>query len=256
MKQAPNAQKCGNPLLAAAIFLPVSLATTATIAADDGFDIPGEFSANVALTTDYRFRGITQSSNDPALQGGIDYSIGVTEAVSLYAGLWGSNVDFNDGDQASVEVDYYAGVTTEIQGVGIDVGVIYYSYPGASSGLDYDYFEGKIALGYSPIESVSFGIGYFFSPDYFGSSGTFHYPNAFVEFTPDLGLPLPVTLSATYGYSIIDDNAAFGADDYQDWSVGISTNYKIINLSLQYIDNDLDGPVGDPTVVFTVGASF
>ena len=204
MKQAPNAQKYGNPLLAAAIFLPVSLATTATIAADDGFDIPGEFSANVALTSDYRFRGISQSSNDPALQGGIDY----------------------------------------------------YSYPGASSGLDYDYFEGKIALGYSPIESVSFGIGYFFSPDYFGSSGTFHYPNAFVEFTPDLGLPLPVTLSATYGYSIIDDNAAFGADDYQDWSVGISTNYKIINLSLQYIDNDLDGPVGDPTVVFTVGASF
>ena len=256
MKCAPNAQNFGKLLLAAAVALPVSAVATSTLAADDGFEIPGEFSANAALTTDYRFRGITQSSEDVAIQGGLDYSIDVTDMVSLYAGLWGSSVDFGDGDQASAEVDYYVGVASELNGVGIDLALIYYTYPGASSQLDYNYFEGALSLSYSPMEPVTLGVGYVFSPDYFGSSGTFHYPNASIEVTPPLGLPLPVTFSATYGYSFIDDNDAFGTEDYQDWSVGVSTSYKIMTVSLQYVDNDLGGSIGDPAVVFTVGANF
>jgi uncharacterized protein (TIGR02001 family) len=124
---------------------------------DSTLGIPGEFSANVAITTDYRFRGITQSDENPAIQGGFDYNIGVAEDIGIYAGVWASSVDFNDGDQASIEVDYYGGVTAEFVGIGLDVGLIYYTYPGASSGLDYDYLEGKIALSYSPIESLTLG---------------------------------------------------------------------------------------------------
>lgn len=251
VKTTSNACALGILALASAATLPAGAA-----AAEDGPAIPGEFSANVALTTDYRFRGITQTDEGPAVQGGFDYSVGLAEPFGLYAGIWASNVDFQDGDQAQIEIDYYGGITAEYEGIGIDLGLIYYTYPGASSGLDYDYLEGKIALSYSPVETVTLGVGYNYSPDYFGSSGDFHYPNASVEYTPDLGLPLPLTFSGTYGYNIIDDEAAFGARDYQDWSAGIATSYKFIGLKLQYVDNDLGGSIGDPTAVFTVSASF
>jgi uncharacterized protein (TIGR02001 family) len=261
MKYTPNAQELSSAahrtaLARTILTLPLLVAVSPAIAAEDGPTIPGEFSANVALTTDYRFRGITQTSDNPAIQGGFDYSIGVAEGVGLYAGVWASSVDFSDGDQAQVEIDYYGGVTFDIQGIGVDVGLIYYSYPGASSGLNYDFVEGKIDLSYSPMESLTLGVGYNYSPDYFGSSGHYHYPHASVEYSPTLELPLPVTLSATYGYNAIDDSAAFGARTYHDWSVGIATSYKIIELKLQYIDNDLSGSIGDPTAVFTVSASF
>ncbi len=239
-----------------ALALPLMVAASAAVAAEGGPSIPGELSANVAFATDYRFRGISQTGKNPAIQGGLDYSVDVADGVGVYIGAWGSSVDFNDGDQAQVEIDYYGGVTFEIKGVGVDIGLIYYTYPGASSTLNYDYVEGKIELSYSPIESLTLGIGYNYSPDYFGSSGDFHYPHASVEFTPDLGLPLPITLSATYGYNSIDSAAAFGAPSYSDWSVGIATTYKIVELKLQYIDNDLSGSVGNPTAVFTVSASF
>jgi uncharacterized protein (TIGR02001 family) len=256
MNYTSNAQNLSIFVRNTAFALPLLIAVSPAIAADDGPSIPGELSANVALTTDYRFRGISQTGDNPAIQGGLDYSVGVAEGVSLYVGAWGSSVDFNDGDQAQVEIDYYGGVTFEIKGIGIDIGLIYYSYPGASSGLNYDYVEGKIELSYSPIESLTLGVGYNYSPDYFGSSGDFHYPHASVEFTPDLGLPLPITLSATYGYNSIDSAAAFGAPSYSDWSIGIATTYKIVELKLQYIDNDLSGSIGDPTAVFTISASF
>jgi uncharacterized protein (TIGR02001 family) len=222
----------------------------------EDFTFPGEFSANVAFTTDYRFRGITQSSNNPALQGGLDYNVDIAEGFGLYLGTWGSTVNFEDGDEASVEIDFYGGVTTEIVGIGIDLGVIYYAYPGADSSLDYDYVEFALGLSYSPLDFVTVGVGYNYSPDYFASSGNFHYPHATIEVTPDLGLPLPLTFSGTYGYSFIDDEATFGAGDYGDWSIGLSTEWRFFTASLQYVDNDLSGSLGDNAVVFTVGASF
>ena len=60
------------------------------------FDVPGDFSANVGFVTEYSFRGIAQSDEHPAIQGGFDYS----HDSGFYAGIWGSNVDFNDGDES------------------------------------------------------------------------------------------------------------------------------------------------------------
>lgn len=257
MQYAGSAQKSGMFALSLLSLGTLFLIMPTYVQAEENLlGIPGEFSANVAITTDYRFRGITQSDKDPAIQGGFDYSVGLTDELGLYLGVWGSSVNFNDGDQASIELDYYGGLTAEFEGIGIDVGLIYYSYPTASSRLNYDYLEGKIELSYSPIESVTIGAGYNYSPDYFASSGDFHYPHVSIEFTPDLGLPLPITLDATYGYSFIEDNTAFGTDDYGDWTVGIGTEYQVLSFKLQYVDNDLSGSVGDATVVFTVGASF
>ena len=80
-----------------------------------------EFSINVAGTTDYVFRGISQNGEDPAAQGGADMSCGI-----FYAGVWGSTVDF-----APYEVDLYGGIKKDLGFAEVDLGVIYYAYPGA-----------------------------------------------------------------------------------------------------------------------------
>ena len=78
-------------------------------------------SANVSFTSDYIWRGMTQS-DAPAIQGGFDFAA----ENGFYAGIWGSNVNFNNG--AGSELDLYFGYGTEIGGVGVDVGYISYEY--------------------------------------------------------------------------------------------------------------------------------
>ena len=88
-------------------------------------------SANVSFASDYVWRGMTQSDG-PAIQGGFDF-----EAESgFYAGIWGSNVNFNDG--AGSELDYYAGYGFSLGDVGVDIGYIAFDYPENETGLDFE----------------------------------------------------------------------------------------------------------------------
>jgi uncharacterized protein (TIGR02001 family) len=92
-------------------------------------------SFNAGVVTDYRFRGIAQTSKKPALQGGVDFA----HKSGLYLGLWGSNVkwvkDFNGASKGNYEVDLYGGFKGEIvKDLNFDVGLITYRYPGNNSG--------------------------------------------------------------------------------------------------------------------------
>ena len=87
----------------------------------------GTLSYNIAVTSNYVWRGVTQTDDNAALQGGIDYKKG-----TFYAGVWGSNVDFPYGDdKASTEVDLYMGLTPSVGDFNFDFGVIAYTYPGS-----------------------------------------------------------------------------------------------------------------------------
>ena len=95
-------------------------------------------SAKVAFASDYVWRGMTQSDG-PAIQGGFDF-----EAESgFYAGIWGSNVNFNDG--AGSELDYYFGYGFSVGDLGIDIGYVAFDYPKNQTGLDFE----EIVLGFS-----------------------------------------------------------------------------------------------------------
>ncbi len=95
--------------------------------------IPGEFSANVGLFSDYTFRGISQTTEKPAIQGGFDYSLDTgVSGIGIFLGAWASNVDFNDAGQANIEIDWYGGVSKTFGGVDVSAGFLYYSYPGAA----------------------------------------------------------------------------------------------------------------------------
>jgi uncharacterized protein (TIGR02001 family) len=103
-------------------------------------------SYNVGLFSQYIFRGLTQTNNKPALQGGFD----VNHKSGLYIGGWASNVSwlrdnagvsgfspvYNSG--GSLEIDIYGGFKTDVKGVGVDVGALQYYYPGALNNAVFD----------------------------------------------------------------------------------------------------------------------
>jgi uncharacterized protein (TIGR02001 family) len=233
-----------------------TLIATALLAASTG--ALAEIAGNVKLATDYRFRGISQTDNDAAIQGGFDY----TNESGLYAGVWASNLQF----AGSIEMDYYAGLTGELaNGLGYNVGVIYYDYPSDNSTtVDLEYTEvygglsGKIGEA-----DISGKISY--SPDYFAETGTGFYYEAAAGFA----LPVDFGLSAHVGYQTIDEGAAsqkgfFSSeeDSYLDWSLGITKSISGVDLGLTYVDTDLDdtdcfsSSICDSTVVFTVSKAL
>lgn len=150
----------------------VAVSTSIRVSANEdyaeGFFDAENFSANITLTSNYIFHGETQNDDKPAVQGGLDWTYG-----SYYLGIWGSNVDFQSGD--SVEIDYYGGLRGERGSVAYDLGLFYYTYPGANDeGFEFNYFEFIPAISYtfnSQYEpSVYALLGY--SPEYFGEEGT------------------------------------------------------------------------------------
>lgn len=230
---------------------------------DSGF--PGEFEAEVGLVSDYVERGISNSDGNPAVQGGISYSIGTGIAdTSAYLGFWGSSVDFDDGGEATVELDWYFGLNGTVPGTRLawDVSAAYYAYPGASSSLDYDYWEIPVVLSHPLWESGTITGTYSFSPEYFGDAGQSHYLNAGLGWDI-LFEPVTVTLSAATGYQWLERNAWAGIEDYQDWSAGVSVSYEAIRVGLTYTDTSLSKSecfggtnICDPRVVLHLAAAF
>ena len=133
-----------------------SALVAASIAAPTAFAVEG-LSANVGATSNYLWRGVTQTDDAAAISGGIDYA----HQSGFYAGTWASNVDF--GDDASAELDFYLGFGGELgQGFGYDVGYIYYAYPDSAqtdSTNEYDFGEVYGSLSYSYFSvSANYGV--------------------------------------------------------------------------------------------------
>jgi uncharacterized protein (TIGR02001 family) len=189
-----------------------------------------EFSANMALTTDYVWRGVSQTNEDPAIQGGIDYS----HESGVYLGVWGSNVEF--GGPEHMEFDVYGGWAGEFGDLGVDVGVINYGY--FDNPNDVDFTEGYLGASYK-----------FFSAKV---SHDFDNDNTYVEAGLDFSLPNDFGLALHVGNYDFD-----GGGDYTDYSVGVSKEIGGFGFDLSYYDTDLeDVDIADGRVVFTVSKSM
>jgi uncharacterized protein (TIGR02001 family) len=219
-------------------------------------------SSTWTVVSDYDFRGITQSAQDPALQGSLDYA----HDSGFYAGLWGSSIDFGPGDP-NMELDLYTGFSNSLDfGLEYDVGVTWYTYPSESS---LNYVELYAGLGFTAASGLSISGKYFFSPDWGGSS-TPGSPTA-QYISADLSYPLPKNfgLSVHAGYSFGDFwddlKAEGGGSAYFDYSIGLDYTAGKFSLGLKWIDgSDLkesDGTPGDifsseSRVVFSVATTF
>ncbi len=187
-----------------------------------------QISGNVALTSDYVWRGVSQNLEDPAIQGGFDYA----HDSGFYAGLWGSSVDFEGPE--STEVDFYAGWSKEFEnGLGVDVGVLEYTYFGGDNASDINFTEV-----YAGISYAGFGLTF-----YAGDEGDDN-----IELTYGYDFKSGVSLGATYG----------DFDTYTYFQAGISGEVGGIGLDLSFWDtDDLDGlEEADSRVVFTISKEF
>lgn len=236
--------------------LPATVAASLLVGASSAMAEP-EISANVALTSDYRFRGISQSNDDIAVQGGFDLAFD----NGIYIGTWGSSVDFltaeGEGVDGTLELDYYVGWSMETEsGVGVDVGYLYYDYPG-DDGLEGDFQEV-----YGSVSFWDLTLGLAYSDDYYAETEKFFYYSADYS----LGLGETFSLDLHIGYNDLDDEGGYlsdGADSYVDYSVGLSATYLAVDWSVAWVGTDLDGEeyfglddLVDDTVVFTVSKSM
>ena len=185
--------------------------------------VAAEVSGNVAITTDYKFRGISQSDGE-ALSGGFDVGF----ESGFYVGVWGSSIeDWGNG----LELDYYAGFAGEAsESVSYDVGILHYGYPNTDSGVDLDFDEL-----YASISVADFTFGFAYSDDYFAGTGDYTY--LYVDYS--LEVSEGVSLDFHYGDNSIDDEAGFGTPDYADYSIGLSGSAAGLDLSLAWVDSDL-----------------
>ena len=106
-------------------------------------------SANVAVTNNYLWRGLEQTNGKSAISGGIDYA----SDSGFYAGTWGSNADW--APEMSYELDFYGGFAGEINGLGYDLGVIYYAYPDSRDDVDFSEISASISYG---VFSLSYAV--------------------------------------------------------------------------------------------------
>lgn len=205
-------------------------------------------SANVGLTTDYVFRGFSQTAEDPAIQGGFDATCGL-----FYAGVWASSLDFGvaaqkglDENIASIEVDVYAGIKPTTGPVSWDLGVIYYTYPDAfDPGAELNYLELKVGASGTIWKDGTIGVTVFYSPEYTGETGdVWTVETGFSQGLPSVGMFSP-TFSALLGYQTGDSDDwrglfANGDDSYLYWNVGVSLGFlEKWSLDLRYWDTNI-----------------
>lgn len=208
------------------------LVLTASAMAEDKSPV----SANVALTTNYVWRGYSQSAENAAIQGGFDYA----HASGFYLGTWGSNVNFGndavtsaDGDGASMELDLYGGYKFKAGPIDMDVGVIHYMYPGANSSLDYDFTELYVGGGYGP-----FSLKYSRASDYQGTtSKSGSYLDAALSFELPEGFGLGLHVGKSSGDGIKD----VFVKEYTDYKVSLSKEVGGFGFGLAYTDTNQSG---------------
>ena len=212
-------------------------------------------SANVALTSQYVFRGLSQTAEEPAVQGGFDATCGM-----FYAGVWASNLDWGagvgGGDVANLEIDWYAGVKHKTGRITWDIGVIYYSYPGSQDfvpGRRNDYFEVKVGGSSEIWKDGTFGVTVFYSPDYQYETGrTWTVETAFAQVLPKVGRFTP-TFSALLGWQTNEGTTQYGLsfgnleDSYLYWNAGVTLAFHDKwSLDFRYWDTSLSRNAGGP----------
>ena len=220
-------------LLAGVVGVPAFVVATPVLAEEAAAASP--VSANVTLASEYVYRGISQTREKLALQGGFDYA----HASGLYAGVWGSNIswleDVGAGASSSVELDLYAGYKGKISDdFGYDVGYLRYEYPGSypagfvSPNTDELYVAGTykmFTLKYSHSLSNLFG--------YADSKGS-----SYIDASANFELMSGLTLGVHAGHQKIKNSSTF---DYTDYKINLTKDFGGgLSVTGAYIDTNAD----------------
>lgn len=206
------------------------------------------YSITAGATSDYIFRGISQTGEDPAGQASLDLGYGI-----FYFGVWGSNVDWDVGP---AEIDVYTGIKPVVGPVTFDLGVIGYLYPGDGPNDDIltgtaNYLELKAGASITPFTNAALGGTIYWTPELSydaGSVWTFE-GTAGYTFKP-IGIFTP-TINGTLGYQVAESDKAAdafyttanGDDNYVYWNLGLALAVDKFTLDFRYWDTNIsDSP--------------
>lgn len=239
----------------APVILPLCLAASSSWAG---------LSATITGTSDYVAEGISQTDNNPAYQGSVDYSFD----SGIYAGVWASNVDFGRGDDTSYEQDWYVGWNHEInKDFAIDVGYIRYAYSDAPGEADFDDYH----VGLTAFENTTLTYHYENDGDIYGvdidGDGSNDRGGKLDWWVLEQTIPLNDDWSAgvILNYKKAENNTDyFGektGDDYTNWNLTLNTKWHDFDLQLLYSDTDInsqDDPddTADSRLVFSISRTF
>jgi len=227
-------------------------------------ELGGGFSINggATLVSDYRFRGISQTDRRFAVQG----TFTLSHSSGFYGTVWGSSIDNYVAAESDQEIDLIAGYKHSFGSTTLDVGVLYYYYPGAESivpGYDSDFIEpyvsvaqafgpvtAKVTANYAPSQSA-LSVGN-------GNEDNFYLAGDLSAAIPDTGLGVAAHLGHSFGPSYLTIG-----DGYTDWSLGATYTHGPLTVGLTYVDTDgtFITPItgrnaAGATVVGSVGVSF
>ncbi|MBU2179269.1 MAG: TorF family putative porin [Gammaproteobacteria bacterium] len=213
-------------------------------------------SGSLTLTSDYLFRGISQTDEGMALQGGLT----LADDSGFYLSTWGSNITFGQG---SMELDILAGWSGKLsEDWTTDVGIMQYRYPNGDNETDQFNF---VEL-YSKFIYQDLTLGLAYSSDYFGTD-----VDKYFYYSADYNYSLVENLSLQFhlGYNQFDNNTEYATflaagpvsgKGYMDWSIGATTDWMGTSLSLKYADTDIDSSAEcnlcDGRVVFSLTKAF
>jgi uncharacterized protein (TIGR02001 family) len=226
--------------LAYALVLTGLVAMPALAMAADEAASPHSLTGNITLTSDYIFRGVSQTQNGPAIQGGFDYA----HASGFYVGTWASNVDWVSlgyKKNSSMEIDLYGGYKGSLGDFGYDVGAITYYYPGdaITDANDPDttevYIGGSwkfLSAKYSYTVSDKF-VGWGTEADPAGDTDGSYY----VELNANYGFGSGWGVLGHVGYQDVKDN---DPASYTDWKVGVTKDIGFGVATLAYTGTDAD----------------
>ena len=199
---------------------PAETATQGTTAAGPGIPIPGTgltLSVTPSVSTDYLFRGISQTRNNWAVQGTFD----LQHESGVYVGAFVTNAKFlaNPYNDTRMELDVLAGYRFTLAGINMDIGYVGYLYPGQSKppGTQLNEFHELVLKANHTIGIVRLSGAFAWSPNFFGRSGNGFY----LEGGADVTLPFEFAAFGRLGYQWIERNPRFGTPDYLWYAVGL-----------------------------------
>lgn len=207
------------------------------VVADDGSSF--SLSANAAIVSEYRFRGLSLSDHDPAIQGGFD----LEHESGFYIGTWGSSIEPVGGSE--FEFDIYAGYASEIEGISTDIGLLAYTYPG-SSGTYYVELYGSVGGTVQDTVDWTLGAAFVWDQENVGNKDN-------IYLYLDLSMPIAKTPLSLAGHVAYED-VAFG-DKKWDWSLGLTHAFDRFELSVSYVDTTVEG-IGKGAIVAGLSAGF
>lgn len=235
-----------------------AVASTALIGAAQAEDREFSWSMTVGGTSDYIFRGISLTSEDPAAQGSVDMSYGI-----FYAGAWASNVD--GAGYEPMELDLYTGIKPTLGQFTFDLGLIGYLYPIADDAANY--YEFKAGVSTEIVSKLTGGVTFYYVPDQDNSPEIWTVEGTLAYSLPQVHIFAP-TISGTLGYTEADTVGWFSVveDGYMYWNAGLSLGVEKLTFDFRYWDTDLNQSVGgiadiygglsDQRFVFSVKATL